>query len=103
MFYILIKYTSTSSKTFWYEYEEEQEDGIKIPFTTNDLEVLKTKIDELDKQFGYENIRVIDDVTYKVSVDIEETEADIEEFTSEEIQNIFNTAYDKVYNNNGGE
>lgn len=100
MYNILIKYTSTSSKTFWYTHEVEQEDGNMAEFETNDLEILKTEIDKLDKEIGYENIRVVDDITYSVMVKVNENEY-IEEFTSADIDKIYETAYNQVFSDGG--
>lgn len=102
MYKIFTKYTSTAKNTFWRSYEVEQEDGTIDEFETDDLDVLKAEINKLDKEIGYENIRVIDDITYKVMVDIPNTET-IEEFTSEDINNIYEIAYNQVFSDGGGE
>lgn len=96
MYKILIKYTSTSSKTFWQSYNVE-EDGIIKEFSTPDLDDLKAEIDKLDKQVGYENIRVINDVTFDVSVDLS-GKIDIDVATPEDVVNIYEVAYADVYN-----
>ena len=68
-------------------------------FETDDLEVLKEKIKELDKEYGHNDIRVINDVTYEVMVEIEESidSDDLEIVTSSDIKNIYNTAYANVF------
>lgn len=100
MYKILIKYTSASKKTFWYSHETIQEDGTSMKFETDDLEVLKAEINKLDKQIGFENIRVVDDIDYDVLVSVPNDEY-IEEITSKEIDEIYTEAYNKVFANDG--
>ncbi len=50
--------TSTSTSTSFTEFE------------TNDVEILKSEILKLDAICGHNNIRIIEDVTLKYSVDI---------------------------------
>lgn len=68
-------------------------------FETDDLSVLKEKIKELDKEYGHNDIRVINDVTYEVMVEIEETidDGDLQITTSADIKKIYDTAYAKVF------
>lgn len=73
MYKILIKYdndkfnlwmpygTTTTSTTGKSEFTE---------FETNDVAVLKDIIIKLDKEYGFEKIRVVEDVTVNFSVDI---------------------------------
>ena len=73
MYKILIKYdndklnlwmpygTTTTSTTGKSEFTE---------FETNDVAVLKETILKLDKEYGFEKIRVIEDVTVNFSVDV---------------------------------
>lgn len=99
MYKILIKYTSTSKKTFWQNYEVSKEDGTSVEFSTDDLEVLKNEIKKIDYKYGYENIRIIKDVTYSVLVDISES-VDLENAeiaTSDDVVDVYNTAYNKVF------
>lgn len=94
MYKILIKYTSTFKKTFWYSYEVE--DGVE--FVTDDIDVLKKEIDKIDKQIGYENIRIVRDITYDVMVDVTDVgSANISYLTTDDINNIYNTAFAKVF------
>lgn len=68
-------------------------------FETDDLSVLKEKIKELDKEYGHNDIRVINDVTYEVMVEIEETidDGDLQITTSADIKKIYDTAYANVF------
>lgn len=68
-------------------------------FETDDLSVLKEKIKELDKEYGHDDIRIVNDVTYEVLVEIEESidNSDLQITTSADIKNIYNTAYAKVF------
>lgn len=45
-------------------------------FETDDVGVLKTEIEKLDKQYGHENIRVIKDVTVTYAATIVENVVD---------------------------
>lgn len=98
MFSILIKYKSTTNKTFWYDYEIEQEDGTTAPFSTSDREVLCEEIKKLDQKFGFENLKIIDDISYSVGVEIDEADIDtVDIATEEDINNIYNTAFTNVF------
>ena len=73
MYKILIKYdndklnlwmpygTTTTSTTGKSEFTE---------FETNDVTVLKETILKLDKEYGFEKIRVVEDVTVNFTVDV---------------------------------
>lgn len=69
-------------------------------FETDDVEVLKAEVEKLDKLYGHDYIRVINDVTYDVLVDVTETvdSGDLQIATSADVKNIYNTAYKKVFN-----
>lgn len=68
-------------------------------FETDDLSVLKEKIKELDKEYGHNDIRVINDVTYEVMVEIEESidSGDLQIVSSADIKKIYDTAYSNVF------
>ena len=82
MYKILIKYNKSQYYTnLWMIYGEITNSSVGtattcefIEFKTDDIEVLKEKIKELDAIYGFGNIRVIKDVTYNITVDISETE-----------------------------
>ena len=96
MYSILIKYTSTSKKTFWYDYEL---DGTSTRFETLDDEVLEAELDKLDKKYGYENLRVVNNVPFSVAHDLK----DIIEFATEpEVRDVYATAYTKIFGEGGG-
>lgn len=78
MYKILIKYTSTSNKTYWQSHETILEDGTSAEFSTSDITVLKNELKVLDSQYGFNNIRVINDVTYDISVDVFDDMEDVE-------------------------
>lgn len=77
MYRILVKYNSVSQKTYWYDYETEQEDGTILPFETDDKKLLVEEINKLDKQIGFENIRVVSDISYVVNAELAESDVDV--------------------------
>ena len=97
MYKILIKYVSTSQRVFWEEYSITQEDGTISEFETDDIDLLINEINKLDKIYGYENIRVINDINYAVNFNITTQTGAFEYTSSEDIQNIYSTAYKKVF------
>ena len=84
MYKILIKYdndklnlwmpygTTTTSTTGKSEFTE---------FETDDVVVLKETILKLDKEYGFEKIRVVEDVTVNFSVDVAYTATTTEDTT----------------------
>ena len=104
MYKILIKYdndklnlwmpygTTTTSTTGKSEFTE---------FETDDVTVLKETILKLDKEYGFEKIRVIEDVTVNFSVDVvvgENTES-----TEDTTENNQSTGDTNNENNHNGE
>ena len=76
---ILIKNTQAKLKNLWEIYGSTTTTGSTVTFTeysTDDVTELQNQIAELDKTIGFENIRVIADVTYNVGVTVEEIKAD---------------------------
>lgn len=72
---ILIKNTQTKLKNLWEVYGTTSTTGSTVTFTeysTEDITELQNKIAELDKTIGFENIRVIADVTYNIGVTVNE-------------------------------
>lgn len=99
MYKILIKYTSTSKKTFWQNYEVYNEDGTSVEFSTDDLEVLKKEIKKLDCKYGHENIRIIYDITYNVLVEFSEA-VDLGNAviaTPTDVNDVFEAAFANVF------
>lgn len=74
MYKILIKYNSVLGREFYqmYQIQTEGSPSELIEYSTDDLGELKNTIKELDREYGYKNIRVIKDVTYNVGVTIDE-------------------------------
>lgn len=95
MYKIFIKYTSTFNKIFWQSYMIEQEDGAFVEFETDNVEVLKEEVNKLDKIHGNENLRIVADVTYTVTIGIPDDAINIA--SSEDISDIYNTAYTNVF------
>lgn len=72
---ILIKNTQIKLKNLWEIYGTTSTTGSTVTFTeysTEDVNELQNTIAELDKTIGFENIRVIADVTYNVGVTVDE-------------------------------
>ena len=102
MYRIMTKYKSVLNKTFWQDYTVTLEDGATVEFETDNLKELEAEIKKLDKTIGSENIRVISDITFEVIADVADS-VDMENVTittSEDVENVFNTAFNKVF---GGE
>lgn len=81
MYKILIKYIQSSSlQNMWQVYgtttttSATANSSAKVvsfeEFSTDDITVLEKEVAELDKIYGHENIRVIKDLSYTVSVDV---------------------------------
>ena len=76
---LLIKNTDVKLKNLWEVYGTTTTTGSTVTFTefsTEDVNELQNTIAELDKTIGFENIRVIADVTYNVGVTVEEIKVD---------------------------
>ena len=101
MYKILIKYdndklnlwmpygTTTTSTTGKSEFTE---------FETDDVTVLKETILKLDKEYGFEEIRVVEDVTVNFSVDVVGENTESTEDTTENNQST-NITTDENINN----
>lgn len=97
MYKILIKYTSKLKDVYWKNYTVIDKNEEIVEFSADNFEDLRTEIDKLAKKYGYENIRVINDVTYDVSVTLYDDIENVELSTSEDIEDIFNTAFANVF------
>ena len=93
---ILTKYTSVLNKDFYEIYSIVDESGNVVVFETSDLDELKTKVKELDKEIGYKNIMIVSDLTYDILVSIGE-EINSSELSDDDIDAIYNTSYKEVY------
>ena len=54
----------------------------------------------MDKQVGYDSIRVVADLTYEVNV-IVDKDSMYQPTTSEEMINVYSNAYERVFGNGG--
>lgn len=95
MYKILIKYISNNNGTFWKFYMVDENDTEK-EFVTNSTEELETELKKLDMIYGFENIRVILDVTYKLNISMGQIPSDLT-ITSEDVNDIFNEAYEDIF------
>lgn len=71
---ILIKNSDAKLKNLWEVYGTTSVTGSTVTFTefeTEDVNELQDKIAELDKEIGFENIRVISDVSYTIGVTVD--------------------------------
>ena len=93
---ILTKYTSVLNKDFYEIYSIVDESGNVVVFETSDLDELKTKVKELDKEIGYKNIMIVSDLTYDILVSIGE-EGNSGDLSDDDIDAIYNTSYKEVY------
>ena len=99
---ILIKHKSIKNKTYWEDHEILLEDGISTVFETDALPELEVEIKKLDREYGFENIRVVNDISYDVITDVADS-VDMENVTIstiDDVDNVFNTAFANVF---GGE
>lgn len=93
---ILTKYTSVLNKDFYEIYSIVDESGNVVIFETSDLDELKTKVKELDKEIGYKNIMIVSDLTYDILVSIGE-DVNSGDLSDDDIDTIYNTSYKEVY------
>lgn len=93
MYKILIKYTSTLS-TVYYRFYTIKKDEVEVEYATSNVDELKEIVTELIKKFGSENIRIVTDVTYNVSIGIGSS-PDISPDTG--IQEIFDDIYNETF------
>nr|DAG40895.1 MAG TPA: hypothetical protein [Caudoviricetes sp.] len=93
---ILTKYTSVLNKDFYEIYSITNDSDNVVVFETSDLDELKTRVKELDKEIGYKNIMIVSDLTYDILVSIGE-EINSSELSDDDIDAIYNTSYKEVY------
>lgn len=98
---ILIKYTSTFKKVFYEFYKVTDDSSQEVEFSTTDVEELNKVMEELDKKVGHENLRVVVDITYDVTVKVDK-DSQYQITTSEDIINIYEKAYNDVFGKDGG-
>lgn len=66
MYKILIKYNSNLKKVYWRSHLDDESNE----FETDDLEVLKEEIKKLDRLYGFDNIRIVNDLTYDILINL---------------------------------
>lgn len=74
---LLIKNTDVKLKNLWEVYGTTTTTGSTVTFTeftTEDVNELQNTIAELDKTIGFENIRVVADVSYTIGVTVDKEE-----------------------------
>lgn len=96
---ILIKYTSTFKRDFYYFYIDEDTGE---EFVTDDVDILNNTVKKLDKQYGHENIRTIVDISYDVTVSVD-PDSRYEFVTDEEMNNLYQSAFQEVFGKDGGD
>ena len=82
MYKILIKYNqSRNMNNLWMIHGTviESKSGSStvqnfVEFETDDLDVLKSEIDKLDKIYGYESIKVIKNIDYSILVSVNDSD-----------------------------
>lgn len=96
MYKILIKYTSTFNKVYYRYHTIQQEDGTTVEYSSFNSDELKAELKKLDMIHGFENLRVVLDITSELDI-IVAGEPQIDITTSEEIDDIYATAYNKIF------
>lgn len=81
MYKVFIKYPNEKFGNLWNAYGTNTSSTTNststfTEFETDDISVLQTEIEKLDKQYGHENIRVIKDVTVTYAATIVEDVVD---------------------------
>lgn len=95
MYKILIKYKSTFGKTFWYFHTVEQ-DGETVEYSSYNTDDIEKEMKKLDMIYGYENLRVIIDITSDLEINVS-ADPKVDTTTSEDIDDIYETAYKNVF------
>lgn len=98
---ILIKYTSTFKKDFYEFYKVTDDSSQEVEFSTTDVEELNKVMKKLDKKVGHENLRVVVDLTYDVTIQVDK-DSQYQTTTSEDITDIYTNAYSEVFGEDGG-
>lgn len=96
MYKILIKYKSAIDKIFWQSYNATDKDGNSVEFATPSLEELKTEIQKISQEIGIENLRIINDLAFDISINMD-GEVIIDTPTSDDVIDLYNSAYNKIF------
>ena len=101
MYKILIKYDN-DKLNLWMPYgtttTSTTGNSAFTEFETDDVTVLKETILKLDKEYGFEKIRVIEDVTVNFSVDVVGENTESTEDTTENNQSTGDTNNENINN-----
>lgn len=95
MYKILIKYMSKVGVMYWKSHTMVDENGDMIEFNTNSVDILKEELKKLDETYGYDNLRVVIDVPYTVSMAMPNELINVA--TSEEVTDLYNMAFANVF------
>lgn len=95
---ILIKYTSTLS-TIYYRFYTVEDNGNKVEYATSDIEDLKKIIFKLVKEFGADNIKIVTDVTYSITIGIN-SDSEVTPNPESVVQDIYNNIYNETFGGN---
>ena len=97
MYKILIKYISKMNDIYWKSHMVTNEMGETVEFSTDDFEVLREEIRKLDAIHGHSGLRVINDVTYAIRVELFDDIENVSTVSSEDVRDIYATAFNRVY------
>lgn len=95
---ILIKYTSTLS-TIYYRFYTVEDNGNKVEYATSDTEDLKKIVFKLVKEFGADNIKIVTDVTYSITIGIN-SDSEVTPNPESVVQDIYNNIYNETFGGN---
>lgn len=95
---ILIKYTSTLS-TIYYRFYTVEDNGNKVEYATSDIEDLKKIVFKLVKEFGADNIKIVTDVTYSITIGIN-SDSEVTPNPESVVQDIYNNIYNETFGGN---
>ena len=95
MYKILIKYMSKVGVIYWKSHMIVDENGDTVEFNTSSVDRLKEELKKLDETYGYDNLRVVIDVPYTVSMAMPNELINVA--TSEEVTDLYNMAFANVF------
>ena len=96
MYKILIKYTSTFSAIYYRFYTVEDGEN-KVEYETSNIEDLKNTVSKLIKEFGTDNIKIVTDITYSITVGINGDTDVIPIPDDSDVQEIYNNIYNETF------
>lgn len=95
---ILIKYTSTLS-AIYYRFYTVEDNGNKVEYVTSNIEDLKKIVFKLVKEFGADNIKIVTDVTYSITIGIN-SDSEVTPNPESVVQDIYNNIYNETFGGN---